>query len=164
MAANIMPMTLARTYGGWNDDAFTQHFIEGAAQTYKKGAPLIFSTGKLVVATSAAGLVGIAIAPATGVTSADCPVTMILNPVVWNICVDKVLVATNAPGTGKPSDFTIGSVYGISVDAASGNWYLSLTAGTLAACATLIEYDTDQTSVINGFVKVRILQSVTAWT
>ena len=159
-----MPITLARTYGGWNDDAYTQHFIEAASQTYKKGAPLIFSSGKVAVATSAAGLIGIAVAPATGVTSADAPVVMFMPTVVINICVDKVLVATNAPGTGKPSDFTIGSVYGISVDAASGNWYLSLTAGTLAAAATLIEYDTDQTSVINGFVKARVLQSVTAWT
>lgn len=165
MAANIQPIRLARCFGRWNSDSFTQHFTEGAGpQTYKEGAPLIFSGAELIVAPSASGLVGIANVKASGVETTDVPVTMFMPYLVFAISVDKVLVGGNAPGTGKPSDFTIGSTYGISVDAASGNWYLSLTAGTLAAASVLIGYDTDQTSVINGRAYIHVLQSVTAWT
>lgn len=166
MAANIRPIEIARTYGGYNDDAYTQHFVEGAGQTYKKGTPLKCTAGKLVASTAATGNIGISLADATGVTSADCPVTMFMPDLLFTINVDGALGAGNAPGTGKPSDFTIGATYDLSKDGITGYWYLTSTqgAGTIANMAQLISYDTEVAAVVNARVTVRILQSTTAWT
>ena len=156
MAANIAPVAAARMEGLYSIPV--EHGVEAASQVYKKGSFLIYSSGKVAIAgANPASILGIAANAATGVTSTDAPYIPVLLQILFELCVDGALVATNAPGTGKPSDLTIGATYGISLDAASGNWYLDSSKSAANQVARLIEYDSDQSAVINGRVRVRIL-------
>jgi len=163
MASNIQPIKQGQTMGSWQD-AFTWHYVEAATQSYVTGAPLKFSSGGMAVISSvtAPTIAGIALANATGVTGADAPVILPLDQVFFEVSVDTTTTSgTAALGTGKPSDFTVGTSYQLLLDSTSGNYYMG--TGTGNPVFQLMGYDPDQASVINGRVYVRILTSQTIY-
>ena len=163
MSSNIQPIVQGPTPGSWSD-AFTFHYAEAASQSYVIGAPLKFSSGGMAIISSvtAPTIAGIAMAKATGVTAADAPVILPLDPVLFIVSVDTTTTSgTAALGTGKPSDFTIGTNYELLLDSTSGNYYMG--TGTSNAVFQLMGYDPDQKSVVNGRVYVRILTSQTIY-
>lgn len=163
MAATIQPIFQVSAVGAWGD-GYTYNFGESATQSYKLGVPLIFSSGGVAIISTPGtdAMVGISKSAATGVTATTAQVDLAFGSAIFQVSVDKALSASNAPGTGKPSDFTIGATYSLELDAVSSLFYLVLTTGV--ACATLLGYDPSQASLINGRVNIRFLQSTTAWT
>jgi hypothetical protein len=163
MASNIQPIVQGPTPGSWQD-AFTWTYAEAASQTYKTGFPLKFSSGGMAVISSvtAPTIAGIAMSNATGVTAAAAQIILPFDPVLFVVSVDTTTTSgTAALGTGKPSDFTIGTSYALLVDSTSGNYYMG--SGTGNPVFQLMGYDPDQKSVINGRVYVRILTSQTIY-
>jgi hypothetical protein len=157
--AGIQPVAAVRMEGMYSIPV--EHGIEAASQSYKKGSLLLYSSGSLAIcATNPALCVGISLSAATGVTGADVPFVPILPSLLFEMSVDGTL-STNAPATGKPSDFTIGTAYGLSLDAATGLFYLASNLTTTNARVRLIEYDADQASIIQGRVRVRWLLTAT---
>ena len=163
MASNIQPIAQGPTPGSWSD-AFTYHYGEAATQSYIVGAPLKFSSGGMAIISSVSSptIAGIALVKATGVTAADAMVVLPYQSVQFEVSVDTTTTSgTAALGTGKPSDFTIGTSYELLLDSTSGNYYMG--TGTSNAVFQLMGYDPDQKSVINGRVQVRILTSQTIY-
>jgi hypothetical protein len=163
MASNIQPIAQGPTPGAWSD-AFTYHYAEAASQTYIIGAPLKFSSGGMAIISSvtAPTIAGIALVKATGVTAADAMVVLPYQAVQFEVSVDTTTTSgTAALGTGKPSDFTIGTNYQLLLDSTSGNYYMG--TGTSNAVFQLMGYDPDQKSLVNGRVQVRILTSQTIY-
>lgn len=173
MAAVIQPIALAEMLGYHSQPIMPVQF-EGASQTYKKGCPLIYSSGKVITATSTptSGLIGIAASAATGTTSAQVLVIPFLKSLVFEISIDGTLSNSNAPGTGSLTTANIGTTYAITLDAASGNFYL-VTSGGTAVC-TLLGFQTNTTNgvttgagdsgVVNGRALVSFLASTSIWT
>ena len=163
MASNIQPIAQGPTPGGWSD-AYTYHYVEAASQSYIIGALLKFSSGGMAIISSvtAPTVAGVALAKATGVTAADAPVVLPYQNVLFEVSVDTTTTSgTAALGTGKPSDFTIGTSYQLLLDSTSGNYYMG--TGTSNAVFQLMGYDPDQKSLVNGRVQVRILTSQTIY-
>lgn len=166
MAANIL--AIAPDIGlGVYQDAFTQGGpgaltgLEGAGQTWKRGAPLVNSSGLLIEATTStsakSGIVGIALADATGVTnSAVQYVPLCPDVLTFQGTIDGTLVATNAPGTGSLAQ---SGMYGggtLQKDAASGKWFLNNTAtGDFIFVAAV-----DPLGTVNGRVRVQFLHAI----
>lgn len=155
--AGIQPIGAVRMEGLYSIPV--EHGIEASSQTYKKGCLVLYSSGSIAkCATNPALTLGVSLSAATGVTGADAPYVPILPNILFETSMDGAL-STNAPGTGKPSDLTIGVAYGMSLDAATGLFYLDSSLTTTNARVRLIEYDADQASVIQGRVRVRWLLS-----
>lgn len=101
--------------------------LEGATQSYKMGAILINSSGKLVTGAAdptAATIAGLAVANATGTTDTRTPYVPLFPwgvPVV--ICLDDDS-STNAALTRATAQTDIGTDVALKIDAATGNWYL----------------------------------------
>lgn len=163
MASNIEPIKQAQSIAAWQD-AFTWDYAEAASQSYKAGAPLKFSSGGMAIISSVSSptIAGIAVSAATGVTAATAPVVVPLANCLFLVSVDTTTTSgTAALGTGKPSDFTIGTSYELLLDSTSGNYYMG--TGTSNPTFQLLGYDPDQASVVNGRVYVRILTSQTIY-
>lgn len=162
MAGVIQPITLARGYGAWTD-ADIEHGVELSGTTFKRGNVLILSSGQITQAGAnpTSGITGIATHAKSGTAGTKVIFNLPLPNMLFSITVDGAL-STNAPGTGKPSDFVIGTAYGVSIDGASGLEYLD--SANTNDCARVVAYDTDQTSVINGRVYICFLQSTTIYT
>ena len=163
MSANIQPIGAVRMEGLYAIPL--EWGIELASQVYLKGNPLVYSSGSLEIAgTNPTAIVGIAASKATGVTGAPVPyVPALPDSIIFEISVDGTLVASDAPGTGYPSQFTIGALYGITLDPVSGQWYLDSSKSGGNQVARLVDYDADQASVINGRVHIRWLRSTTIY-
>ena len=159
MAANIQPLAYVEGEGTYSIPI--EHGIETASQTYKKGTPLIATSGALLTASAnPTAVVGIALANATGVTGADVPFVPALgDSLIFEGSVDGTLVNSDAPGTGKPSDLTVWTTYGITFDPVSGNWYIDSSKSGGNQVLRVIGYDVDQTNVINGRVRFRWLRA-----
>ncbi len=156
--AGILPIGAVRTEGLYSIPV--ENGVEGTSQSYPKGALLAYSSGALVAATfpSPDNIVGVSLAKATGTTSAPCPyVPCLPDSIIFEISMDGAL-STNAPATGKPSDLTIGAVYGLSLDAATNLPYLDSSITGTEDVVRLVDYDADQASVIQGRVHVRFLR------
>ena len=167
MASNIQPIVAVSAVGGWLD-AYTYNFAEGTSQTFTIGQPLIFSSGKLVIATSVTSptIAGISLNKATGTAGTqsvpNCAVTLPYQEVIFQVSVDTTTTNnTAALATGKPSDFNIGTNYQMLLDSTSGNYYMG--TGTGNPVFTLLSVDPIYAAVINGRVNVRILTSQTIW-
>ena len=165
----IQPITLAAGIGNW-PDAFTYWFAEGTSQTFLAVMPVILSSGKIVIMSSATApaMVGIAVAKATGttgtvITNNNCAVQLTLPNIIWQVSMDTTFTTANpAPATGKPSDLTVGTSYALCVDSTSG--LACMTTGTGNPVFQYLGCDPTQNSVIQGRCNVRILTSQTAWT
>lgn len=125
MAQIPMEMTPAANLFGQNN-APIWHGIEAAGQTYKRGAPLINSSGSLATAAdepSAGTVIGIANAAATGTTGSDVPFTPVFNGIIFE-CTADVASGTSVTGTGTIAQADIWNYFDLSLDTTSGFWYL----------------------------------------
>jgi len=99
-------------------------FKEAAAQTFKKGCPVVFTTGGTTVEEDTSDpqpIVGVADANASGTTSNDIPVV----PALPGLLFEGIL------GNGDLTNYTllaadVGDVYGLARDATAGNlgWFV----------------------------------------
>jgi len=161
LAALIKPIQSSAGFGSWQD-AFTQSGLEGGStQTWKKGAPLVNSSGYLIEATTSAsaksGIVGFALAAASGTQGTAVQYT-VPSPDVLSFegTIDGTLIATNAPATGSLAQ---AGMYGggtLQKDAASGLWFFNNTAtGDFIFIATV-----DALGTVNGRVRVQLLHAI----
>lgn len=160
MAAKILPIQPDAGMGVWPDQ--TQYGIEASGQTWKQGAPLVNSSGSLAEASTgtsgyAGTLIGIALAPASGVTGATVLFAPFTPGMTFAGTVDGTLVATNAPGTGSVAQSGVWGGIGLQKDAASGLWFLCTTGTASFIVVGLI----DAASTVNGRVRVQILRAQT---
>lgn len=169
MAANIQQIGLVETLGQFSLPLLPAQ-VEGSSQSFKKSAVLVYSSGKLVEAsTNPTAIVGIACAPGQNVTTSPaCQVIPIRPNHIFEISIDAALSGSNAPGTGSLAQSNVGTTYGISKDAASGYWYLDTSKSGGNQVATLIGFQTNISSgsndagVVNGRALVIFLQSTSA--
>jgi len=168
MASNIQPIKVAYIMGGWGDQP-QQLWPEGASQSFKIGAPLSFSSGKLIITANVLtpSIAGIALSNASGTSTteatANIQTVVPLASVVFAVSCDTTTTSgTAALGTGKPTDFNVGGTYQLLEDSTSGNYYVG--TGTSNAVFQIVGYDPTLASTINGPVYARILTSVTIWT
>lgn len=171
MAANIQPIALVSMLGLHSQPILPAQ-VEGASQTFKKGVPVVWSSG-LVVEASAnpTAIVGISTMAGQNVTTSPTAyVIPALKNLVFEITVDGALSGSNAPGTGSLATANIGATYGISKDAASGQWYLDTSKSGANQVATLLGFQTSPSSgnsdsgVVNGRALVSFLSSTSVWT
>lgn len=145
--------------GNWEN--MIEHGLEGTSQTWKKGAPLVNSSGFLIEATTStsakSGIVGIALAAATGTSSTDTMyVPLSPDTMTFRGTIDGTLVATNAPGTGSLAQASMYAGGTLQKDAASGTWFLNSTAtGDFIFVAAI-----DPIGTVNGLVRVRFLHAI----
>jgi len=162
MAANIKPIQVDNSIGGWGSD-YIRHGLEASSQSWKVGAPLVVSSGYLIQATTStsakSGIVGIALAPATGTQGSDVPYAPLIPGLVFSGTVDGTLVGGNAPGTGSLSQANMYTGGTLQKDAASGLWFFNNTAtGDFIFIAA---NPPDQpVGTVNGLVKVQFLQAI----
>lgn len=160
MAANIVSIAPDITLGAW-EGSLIQHGIEGTSQTWKVGAPLVVSSGKLIEATTStsakSGVVGIALAAASGVANTDVPYVP-LSPDVQTFqgTVDGTLSSSNAPGTGTLTQANMYTGGTLQKDAASGKWFLNNTA----TGDFIFEAAIDPVGTVNGRCRVRFLHAI----
>jgi hypothetical protein len=170
LAANIQPIALVSTFGLHSLPLIPDQ-VEGASQTFKKGTPLVWSSGLLVAAgtTPTSGLVGISCAAGQNVTTSPaCQIIPFLKSLIFEITIDGTLSSSNAPGTGSLTQANVGTTYAITKDAASGLFYL-VTSGGTAVCTLLgfqtnINNGTNDAGVVNGRALVSFLASTSVWT
>lgn len=132
--------------------------IEAATQTWKKGAPLVYASGKLTEATDAAdqaAMAGMAAHVASGVT--DTAVKYV--PFIPGVVFEVTLM------TGAEADFTlvqtnIGLAYGIA-KAVSGAWFLD-NADTTNPEFRVVGFK-DPVGTVNGRVYAVPLAAETIW-
>jgi len=125
--ANYAPpqgIVAVRIAGGF--DIPIAHGIESASQTYTAGAPLVQSSGKLVVVTSPVDAshptVGFSVAAATGTTDHDAPYVEAIAGMLFS----GYLLATsgsNSTDTHTLAQTDVGTTHAIAVDA-GGKWYV----------------------------------------
>jgi hypothetical protein len=111
----LAPIVLYSTRGG---AAPVEHGLEGATQTWKRGALLVPSSGKLIIGSAdPSNIAGVALSAATGVTDAD---TMYLRPRDD----DEFEATLTVPAlTYVLVGNEVGNRYGIGLDAPSGFFY-----------------------------------------
>lgn len=142
MAASVVSVNkslrVSKLVGGLSFPAW--EFKEAATQSWKAGAPIIFTSGGSTVEIGGAdpsSIIGIAAHNASGTTNATCRVY----PAVPGAVFQGVLGGSSNPHTLAQAD--VGDVFGI-VAAASGAWHL----------------DADDTAVAN--VRARVIGLVDA--
>jgi hypothetical protein len=112
-----------------------EHGLEGASQSWKKGAVLIYSSGLLVIGADAAvNIAGIALADATGVTNADVPFLRPTEDDEFEITLTVDALTYALLGT------EMGNRYAIDLDATSGYFFADQSNTT------------DDGIVVTGFV------------
>jgi hypothetical protein len=125
------------------------HAPEGAAQTFKKGYPLIFDTtggseNRVTVAGSdPAYIVGYAAEDASGVTGRDIT--------IYAADPDTEFVGV-VQNTGTLAHTNVGTKYGIVADAGNSIWRVDLTETTAAAVHAEITELIDPVGTVNGRV------------
>jgi hypothetical protein len=170
MAANIQPIAPDIGFGTWQDGyvqggpgALTG--IEAASQTWKIGAPLVNSSGKLAEASTStsakSGIIGIALAPASGITNNPVQyVPLCPDGLSFQGTIDGTLSSSNAPGTGSLAQ---SGMYGggtLQKDAASGLWFFNNTAtGDFIFVAAVSPLGT-----VNGRVRAVFLHAISITT
>ncbi len=170
MAAIIQPIALVSMLGLYSDPILPGQ-VEGSSQTFKKGVPLVWSSGKIVEASAnPTAIVGISSGPGQNLTtSPGCNVIPVLKSLVFEISID-VASGGNAGGTGSLTTANIGTTYGITKDGASSQWYLDTAKNAANQVLTLIGFQTNATSgsndsgVVNGRGLVIFLASTSVWT
>lgn len=143
----------------------TQHAPEAATQTFKGGAPVTNSTGKLAEPANNAGISagtieGFTLHDASGVTSRDVLYAPAIPGIVLEACIDGALVATNAPGTGAVALADLMAEYGLERDAATGFWYVD-QSNTTTKHVKVVEL-VDAVGTVQGRVRCRLLHSAMA--
>lgn len=167
MSSNIQAITQGPSIGAWQD-AFTWTYAEGASQSFVSGAPLKLTSGLALIISSvtAPTIAGIALTPASGTTGTmNNPLIKVILPLpdtLFQVSVDTTTTSGQAAlGTGKPSDFNIGTNYQLLLDSTSGNYYMG--TGTGNPVFQYVGVDPSQYSLVNGRVYVRILTSQTIY-
>lgn len=120
----IKTITPARRHGLISTPLFSQ--LEGASQTYKKGAPLVISSGYIVEASNPVALgeqiVGFAAEPGHNATAGA--YSALYYPALANVVFEGVLEdGTNFDHVLVQTNF--GKSYAIAKDTVSGAWYLN---------------------------------------
>lgn len=159
MAAKIQPIAPDIMNGAWQE--VVRHGIEGTSQTWKVGAPLVLSSGKLIEATTStsakSGIIGFAYAAATGVASSDVPYCPPASHMItFQGTVDGTLSSSNAPGTGTLTQANMFTGGTLQKDAASGLWFLCNSATGDFIFTDAI----DPVGTVNGRVRVEILSTI----
>ena len=162
MAALIKPIAPDVGLGSWQDSI--QHGIEGTSQTWKVGAPLVVSSGKLIEATTStsakSGIIGIALAPASGVANTDVMyVPLSPDSLTFQGTIDGTLSSSNAPGTGTLTQANMYTGGTLQKDAASGLWFLNNTATGDFIFVAAIGPDSP-VGTVNGRVRVVFLHAI----
>lgn len=113
---------------------------EGADQTFKKGAPLVFSSGLLVVAAAdvVAGIVGFA--EHDGHNAAAGTTTVFYTPALPHVIFEGVLEDAGTPGHVLVAA-NIGGVFALQVDGTTGAWFLDENDTTLHSCRIINAVD-----------------------
>lgn len=163
MAANIQPIQSAVGQLGWGVDVISNGF-EAGSQSFKAGTLLIPSSGLIAIAgANPTTIMGVSVAAASGVTNTAMQFVPTMPDVMWfKISVDGALNGGNAPGTGKPSDFTLYSTYGVSLDTASGIFYLDSSKSGANQVARVMQFrDGSRTggTVVNDYVYINWLRT-----
>jgi hypothetical protein len=162
MAAKIQPIMPDVGLGSWQDAI--EHGLEGTSQTWKVGAPLVVSSGKLIEATTStsakSGIIGFALAAATGVANTD---TLYVPPspdvLSFQGTIDGTLSSSNAPGTGQLTQANMYTGGTLQKDAASGLWFFNNTATGDFIFIAAIPPD-NPVATVNGRVRVRFLHAI----
>src|SRR3990170_2765324 len=125
-------------------------FKEAASQTFKKGCPLVFTSGGATVeedTSDPAGIVGIAEEDATGTTNN--PVRVV--PAIPGLLFDGIL------GNGDLSDYTllaadVGDVYGLVRDGTNLGWFVDKQDTAVATVRVRVVGLKDPAGTVNGRV------------
>jgi hypothetical protein len=162
MAAKIQPIAPDVGLGSWQDSI--QHGLEGTSQTWKVGAPLVVSAGFLIQATTStgakSGIVGFALAPASGVSGTDVPyVPPSPDCLTFQGTVDGTLSSSNAPGTGTLTQANMYTGGTLQKDAASGLWFFCNSATGDFIFTAAIGPDSP-VGTVNGRVRVQFLHAI----
>lgn len=131
--------------------------VEAASQSWKGGAPLIRSSGKLAIGTEdmTSGVVGFACSNATGVTSA----AVAYVPAVPGIEFEATLEdGTSGDHALAQTDMFV--AYGIAVTTA-GLWYVDF-AETSNVAVVVTEF-VDPIGTVQGRIRCRLLDTVTIY-
>ncbi len=121
---------------------------EGASQTFKRGAPLVYSSGYLIEATSGAALdiVGFALTEGHNTTAGAYNVDYVPSELcrVWKgrLCStsDHALAQTD-----------LGTAYGLAAE--SSRWYVDYDEGTAGQKSVTVVELIDPVGTVNGWVK-----------
>lgn len=159
MSALIQPIGCVNMLG-LHSFPMPPFFLEGASQTWVEGNPLILASGLVTIAGTnpQTALIGIAAAKASGITDNPVPFIPFLPNLIFEISIDGAEGGGNAPGTGSLTQANVGTQYGITLDTASGNWYLDTSKTTVGTntVMTLLGFQTQPTTttsysgVVNG--------------
>lgn len=129
MAGGIQPIVVAFPVGASSEQTLTG--IEAASQTYKLGAPLVTSSGKIAVGgTNPRNVLGFADVDASGTTDAEAPYHPALLNMMFEGSLDDTLSGSNAPLTHALAQTDVYAVAGLTVDAATGFWYIDASKTT----------------------------------
>lgn len=169
MAANIQAIGLVSMLGLYSAPMLPDQ-VEGSSQTFNKGTPLVWSSGKIVAASAnPTAIVGISAAAGQNVTTSPACLVVAIRPnCIFEITIDGAASGGNAPGTGSLTQANIGTTYGITKDGTSGNWYLDTSKNAANQVCTLIGFQTNisngtnDAGVVNGRALVVFLQSTSA--
>lgn len=127
------------------------HAPEGASQSFLKGAPVIYSSGKIVVGASPPfdtgdALAGIAQQDASGVTDRD----MCFVPAHRNVVFEGTLESSSSNGYAL-LQADLGAIYAIDYDATNKKYYVD-KANTTNAVARIIRL-VDPVGTVRGRVQ-----------
>lgn len=134
--ANLSPkfgLQVCRMLG--STSAYVEQAVEGSSVTYKAGAPVVFSSGKLVectspVTTAAHPTIGISMAAGLNVTTSP---NVLYAPAYDNMVFQGYLQASsggNSVDTHTLAQTDIGTTVNIAKDGVSGLWFLDFTNTT----------------------------------
>lgn len=139
-------------------NAPTLSYPEAASQTFKKGAPIIFTSGGTTVEEGGAdptSIIGIADHDGNNSTaSADLTYTTPLTEITF----DGIL------GNGDTTDYTllaadVGDKYGIT-KAAGGGWFVDKQKTAVLSCRVVVLSLKDPAGTVNGRVRFKFLDFV----
>lgn len=171
MAANIQPIACVEGFGT-HSIPMVPNQLEGSGATFKKGNPVVWTSGVIQIAgtTPTSGVVGIANNDASGTANTAVGVIPALPSLIFEISIDGAASNSNAPGTGSLAQSAVGNIYGITEDEASENWYLDTSKSGSNQVVRLVGFQTNATSgsndagVVNGRALVQFLGDVSVWT
>lgn len=155
----LQPISVAMGMGAWQGELGVPG-IEAASQTYKQGAPLVNSSGKLVEASAnPTAIIGIALAAATGVTNTQ----VLYYPAIQDgyfflISIDKASAQGGALAVLAAT--TIYSTFGITKDATTGFWYLDVDKSAANQVCRVMGFPTSTpAATVNGQCYIQWLRA-----
>lgn len=146
----LLPISQVMGLGAWQSNLGVPG-IEAASQTYKVGAPLVTSSGKLQEASAnPTAIIGIALSAATGVTNS----TVLYYPAVQDtflflISIDKASAQGGALAVLAQTN--VYATFGITKDSTTGFWYLDVDkSGANQVCRVMGFPTSTPAGTVNG--------------